>query len=120
VGFERRIPVRAYSPILNFFGVKNLKNIRERVLEALKEKPMTPDEIGEKLGLKFTLVKLYHWGKWSFEEAEELGLIEWKGGKWHRKKCPKCEKPFEVVAYAKDYMIIGCPEHREYDKVRNL
>jgi len=104
--------------------VKNLKNICERVLEALAEKPMTPDEIGEKLGLKFRLiggvVKNYFWGKWSFKEAEELGLIEWKEGKWRRKKCPECEKPFEVVAYASDYMIVGCPEHREFDKVRNL
>ena len=84
---------------------------------------MTPDEIGDKLGLKFRLVygiKKYYWGKWGFREAEELGLIEWKDGKWHLKKCPKCQKPFEVVAIGSDYMIIGCPEHREFDKVRDL
>lgn len=100
-----------------------MKTIRERVLEALNEKPMAPDEIGKKLGLKFRLIrgrKLYYWGKWNFMEAEELGLIEWKDGKWHRKKCPECEKPFEIVAYGSDYVITGCTEHREYDKVRNL
>jgi len=101
-----------------------LKNISERVLEALKEQPMTPDEIGEKLRLKSRVIygdkKEYRWGKWSFSEAEELGLIEWKDGKWYRTKCPRCEKPLEIVAYASDYMIVGCPEHREFDKIHNL
>jgi uncharacterized protein (UPF0212 family) len=32
-------------------------------------------------------------------------------------KCPKCGKPFEVVALASDYYIIGCPEHREFDQI---
>jgi len=111
------------NPLLFSLWGECLKNIRERVLEALTEKPMTPDEIGEKLRLKFREFygkKAYYWGKWNFKEAEELGLIEWKDGKWHRKKCPECEKPFEVVAYASDYMIVGCTEHREYDKMRNL
>jgi hypothetical protein len=31
--------------------------------------------------------------------------------------CPVCRKPFEVVAYGKDYYIVGCVEHREFDKV---
>jgi Zn finger protein HypA/HybF involved in hydrogenase expression len=34
-----------------------------------------------------------------------------------KKACPKCGKPFEVVAYGKDYYIVGCMEHREFDKV---
>jgi uncharacterized protein (UPF0212 family) len=32
-------------------------------------------------------------------------------------RCPKCGKPFEVVALASDYYIIGCPEHREFDQI---
>ena len=31
--------------------------------------------------------------------------------------CPKCGKPIQVVAFAKDYIVYGCPEHREYDKL---
>jgi hypothetical protein len=31
--------------------------------------------------------------------------------------CPICHKPFEVVAYGNDYYIVGCMEHREFDKV---
>jgi ssDNA-binding Zn-finger/Zn-ribbon topoisomerase 1 len=33
-------------------------------------------------------------------------------------KCPKCGKTFEVVAVASDYHIVGCPEHREYDQIK--
>ena len=36
------------------------------------------------------------------------------------KKCPKCGKPIEVVAYGSYYVIEGCPDHREYDRVRKL
>jgi hypothetical protein len=32
-------------------------------------------------------------------------------------KCPKCGKPFDVVAYGRDYYVFGCAEHREYDQV---
>jgi ssDNA-binding Zn-finger/Zn-ribbon topoisomerase 1 len=32
-------------------------------------------------------------------------------------KCPKCGKPFKVVAYGRDYKILGCPEHREFDRI---
>jgi ribosomal protein L34E len=35
--------------------------------------------------------------------------------KWH--KCPECGKPFKVVAYGRDYKILGCPEHREFDRI---
>jgi len=30
--------------------------------------------------------------------------------------CPKCGKAIETVAVASDYYILGCPEHREFDK----
>jgi ssDNA-binding Zn-finger/Zn-ribbon topoisomerase 1 len=32
-------------------------------------------------------------------------------------KCPECGKPFKVVAYGRDYKILGCPEHREFDRI---
>jgi len=35
-------------------------------------------------------------------------------------KCPKCGKPFEVVALSTKYVIEGCSEHREFDRVREL
>jgi len=35
-------------------------------------------------------------------------------------QCPKCNKVFEIVALASDYVIEGCAEHREFDKIRNL
>jgi len=35
-------------------------------------------------------------------------------------QCPKCGKPLEIVALSTKYVTTGCPEHREYDKVRNL
>ncbi len=37
-----------------------------------------------------------------------------------KKTCPKCGKPFELVALASDYYIVGCPEHREYDKIYEI
>jgi len=36
------------------------------------------------------------------------------------RRCPVCHKPFEVVAYGKDYYIVGCMEHREFDRVYSL
>lgn len=59
--------------------------ISERVLAYLKEQPGSPIEIGEALNL----TKRWHgyfWGGWSFCNAEEKGLIEWKDGKWHLKE----------------------------------
>lgn len=32
-------------------------------------------------------------------------------------KCPKCGRKFEIVAYGKNYVVFGCPDHREYDKI---
>jgi hypothetical protein len=31
--------------------------------------------------------------------------------------CPKCGQIFDVAAVARDYIIKGCPEHREFDRV---
>ena len=65
-----------------------MKTISERVLEALKEKPMTTIEVARELGLKRrkTIYESYSWGKWTFGKAESEGLIEWKDGKWQLKK----------------------------------
>jgi len=35
-------------------------------------------------------------------------------------KCPKCGKPIGPVASARDYVIYGCLEHREFDSVKNI
>jgi len=34
--------------------------------------------------------------------------------------CPKCGKPVDVVALARDYYILGCMEHREFDKTFSI
>ena len=60
--------------------------ISERVLAYLKEQPGTTNEIGKSLGLKRRGWKGYNWGKWSFYDAEEEGLIEHKEGEWHLKE----------------------------------
>lgn len=63
--------------------------IWDRVTAYLRERPGTPDEIGEALGLTerhgFYGRPRYRWGRWSFKLAEEAGLIEWREGKWHLK-----------------------------------
>ena len=35
-------------------------------------------------------------------------------------KCPVCGREIEDVAYAQDYVIKGCPEHREFDTVISM
>jgi hypothetical protein len=49
---------------------------------------------------------------------------EWHEGEWTifcdhpaDQFCSVCGKPLTVVAYGKDYKIIGCPEHREFDQI---
>ena len=32
-------------------------------------------------------------------------------------RCPKCREPMTVVAIGRGYRVIGCPAHREYDRV---
>jgi hypothetical protein len=34
-----------------------------------------------------------------------------------RPRCPICRRVFEIVATSREYAIVGCPEHREYDRV---
>ena len=31
-------------------------------------------------------------------------------------ECPKCGRKKDIVAISSDYVVIGCPEHREYDE----
>jgi hypothetical protein len=54
----------------------------------------------------------------SDEDDELYGRIHeaLKGSCLSMNICPKCGKPFGVVAYGKDYYIFGCAEHREYDQ----
>lgn len=62
--------------------------ISKRVMLFLKKQPGTPKEIAEALRLtkRDTLYDSYRWGRWSFSDAEEKGLIEWKDGQWHLKE----------------------------------
>jgi len=57
------------------------KTISQRVLELLEKenKPLMPEIIAQKLGLKVRdpFIGLYNWGKWSFLDAEKRGLIKW-------------------------------------------
>lgn len=58
------------------------------VLVYLKEQPGTAEEIAKAIDLKkrdWRGGNGYNWGWWSFSEAEDDGLIEWKEGKWHLK-----------------------------------
>lgn len=69
------------------------KTITERVLQALSEEPWDPISLGHKLGLRRRRSNfiIFYWGKWSFHEAEDKGLIVWGAdGKWHLVK--KVEK----------------------------
>jgi hypothetical protein len=31
--------------------------------------------------------------------------------------CAICDKPLKVVERGQDYIILGCPEHREFDQI---
>jgi len=35
-------------------------------------------------------------------------------------RCPKCGRGFQTVAIGNGYEVVGCPEHREYDRVVKL
>jgi hypothetical protein len=35
-------------------------------------------------------------------------------------KCPVCGRPFEPIAFSRQYVIYGCPEHREFDRIHHL
>jgi hypothetical protein len=51
------------------------------------------------------------------EELEELNKCYKSYREPKNGKCPICGRRFEVVAYARNYHIIGCPDHREFDEV---
>ena len=60
--------------------------ISERVIAYLKEQPGSAKEIGDALGLNKRNTRygpVHYWGGWSFAEAENKGIIEYKNRKWH-------------------------------------
>jgi len=56
--------------------------ITERVLAYLKKQSGNPVEIAQALGLTKRRHG-YQWGKWSFADAEDAGLIEYWNHQWH-------------------------------------
>lgn len=69
--------------------------ITERVLAYLAEQPGDPVEIAKALNLTKRRYG-YNWGRWSFSDAEEAGLIEYWNYQWHLKEA---EAPVALDEY---------------------
>ena len=93
------------------------RNIRESLVYALQQ---VPDRLKKRLVISEFFHSLNRKGLLLNHEVEGLIKDAYQqiiALEDEPELCPKCGKPFEVVALATDYYIIGCPEHREFDQI---